>query len=331
LTKFVLTRIASMIAVVLVLAFVMFVLQRVTPVDPVRAKLGANASKQAVAAERARLGYDKPLLVQYVDYLGDLAHGNLQESLRTRRPVMEDIGDYLPATAELALFSLILAVTMGTVLGIASAARFRGSGVLRVGMIGGASAPVFLLALLGLIVFYRNLGWLPATGRTSLQNVPDGPTGFYTIDGVIHGRLDVTWDAFQHLLMPAFCIAIGPSVAIGRVLRGSLVGNLRSDYVRTARAKGLRERTVLLRHALRNSAGPALSMTGLQVGLMFAGVVVVETIFAWGGLGQYVVQSIPRADFPAIAGVTLLLGVLYVVINSIIDILQSVADPRIRV
>jgi peptide/nickel transport system permease protein len=331
LTKFVLTRFASMIAVILVLAFVMFVLQQVTPVDPVRAKLGANASKQAVAAERKKLGYDEPLLVQYVNYLGDLAHGDLQESLRTRRPVMEDIGDYLPATAELAMFGLIFAITMGTVLGIASAGRFRGSGVLRVLMIGGASAPVFLLALLGLIVFYRNLGWLPATGRTSLSSVPDGPTGFYTIDGLLHGQPAVTWDAFLHLLMPAFCVAIGPAVSIGRVLRGSLVGNLRSDYVRTARAKGLCERAVLLHHALRNSVGPALSMTGLQVGLMFAGVVVIETIFAWGGLGQYVVQSIPRADFPAIAGVTLLLGVGYVIINSVIDILQSLADPRIRI
>jgi peptide/nickel transport system permease protein len=330
LTKFVLTRIASMIAVVLVLAFVMFVLQRVTPVDPVRAKLGSNASKQAVAAERKKLGYDDPLVVQYVDYLGDLVHGNLQESLRTRRPVMDDIRDYLPATIELAVFGLLFAVGMGTVLGLASAAKFRGSGVLRVVMIGGASAPVFLLALIGLVVFYRNLGWLPATGRTSIQNAPTGPTGLLTIDGVLHGRPDVTWDAFQHLILPAFCIAIGPAVSIGRVLRGSLVGNLRSDYVRTARAKGLRERTVLLRHALRNSMGPALSMTGLQVGLMFAGVVVIETIFAWGGLGQYIVQSIPRADFPAIAGVTLLLGVGYVVINSIIDILQSIADPRIR-
>jgi peptide/nickel transport system permease protein len=331
LTRFVLQRVASVIVVVLVLALVMFVLQRVTPVDPVRAKLGSNASKAAVAAERKRLGYDKPLLVQYVDYLDDLVHGNLQESLRTRRPVMDDIGDYLPATIELAFFGLVFALVLGTALGLASAARFRGSGVLRVLMVGGASAPVFLLALLGLVVFYRNLGWLPATGRTSLADAPTGPTGFLTIDGLLHARPDVTWDAFQHVLMPAFCVAIGPAVSIGRVLRGSLVGNLKSDYVRTARAKGLRERTVLLRHALRNSVGPALSMTGLQVGLMFAGVVVIETIFAWGGLGQYVVQSIPRADFPAIAGVTLLLGVGYVVINSVIDILQSLADPRIRI
>jgi peptide/nickel transport system permease protein len=330
LIKFLLVRVASMIGIVLLLVFVMFVLQRVTPVDPVRAKLGSNASKQAVATERHRLGYDDPLPVQYVNYVDDLVHGNLQESLRTRRPVVDDIGAYLPATMELAFFGLVFALIMGGALGIASAAKFRGSGVFRVVLIFGASAPVFLLALLGLILFYRNLGWLPATGRTSIANAPDGPTGFLTFDGILHGRLDVTWDAFQHLLMPALCIAIGSAVAIGRVLRGSLIGNLHSDYIRTARAKGLRERTVMFKHALRNSVGPALSMTGLQVGLMFAGVVVVETIFAWGGLGQYIVQSIPRADFPAIAGVTLLLGVGYVVINTIIDILQSLADPRIR-
>jgi peptide/nickel transport system permease protein len=328
--KFVLTRIASMIGIVLVLVLVMFVLQHITPVDPVRAKLGSNASKEAVAKERARLGYDDPIPTQFVNYVDDLAHGNLQESLRTRRPVMDDILSYLPATLELAVYSLLLSLLLGGALGIASAAKFRGSGAFRFVLLLGASAPVFLLALLGLMLFYRNLGWLPATGRTSIATAPDGPTGFLTIDGVLHGRLDVTWDAFQHLLLPAFCVALGSAVAIGRVLRGSLIGNLRSDYIRTARAKGLRERTVVYKHALRNSAGPALSMAGLQVGLMFAGVVVVETIFAWGGLGQYVVQSIPRADFPAIAGVTLLLGVGYVVINAIIDVLQSLADPRIR-
>jgi peptide/nickel transport system permease protein len=328
--KFVLVRLASAVAIVLALVLVMFILQRVTPVDPVRAKLGSNASKQAVDAERERLGYNDPLPEQYVSYVGDLVQGDFQESLRTRRPVSEDIGEYLPATAELALFGLLFALVMGTALGIGSAAKFRGSGVLRAVLLAGASAPVFLLALVGLIVFYRNLGWLPASGRTSFDSAPDGPTGFLTFDGVVNGRLDVTWDAFTHLMLPALCIAIGPAVAIGRVLRSSLVGNLRSDYVRTARAKGLRESAVMFKHALRPSMGPALSMGGLQVGLMFAGVVVVETIFAWGGLGQYVVQSIPRADFPAIAGVTILLGVGYLIINTTVDILQAAADPRIR-
>ena len=324
-------RLAGMIVVLLVLAFVVFCLQRYTPADPVRVKLGANAQPQIVKAERHRLGYDKPMLVQYVDYVKGLAHGDLQDSLRTRHPVLTDLGNYVPATLELTGFALGLALLLGTLLGIASAAKIRGSGVLRVVMVAGSSAPVFLLALLGLLLFYRRLGWLPATGRTKFLSPPSGPTKLLTIDSLIHGRFDVFADAIRHLILPGFCIAIGPAVSIGRVLRSSIVNSLRSDYVRTARAKGLSERSVLLRHTLRNSAGAALSMTGLQVGLMFAGVVVIESIFAWPGIGFYTVQAIPRLDFPAIAGVTLLLGALYVVVNTAVDVLQGVADPRLRV
>jgi peptide/nickel transport system permease protein len=329
--KFFAGRLGGMIVVLLVLAFVVFCLQRYTPADPVRVKLGANAQPQIVKAERHRLGYDRPLFVQYFDYVKGLAHGDLQDSLRTRNPVTTDLGNYVPATLELTGFALGLALVLGTLLGIASAARLRGSSVLRVVMVAGSSAPVFLLALLGLLLFYRRLGWLPATGRSKFLNPPTGPTKLLTIDSLLHGRFDVFTDAVKHLILPGFCIAIGPAVSIGRVLRSSIVNSLRSDYVRTARAKGLKERTVLLRHTLRNSAGAALSMTGLQVGLMFAGVVVIESIFAWPGIGFYTVQSIPRLDFPAIAGVTLLLGAAYVVVNTAVDILQGVADPRLRV
>jgi peptide/nickel transport system permease protein len=329
--KFFAGRLGGMIVVLLVLAFVVFCLQRYTPADPVRVKLGANAQPQIVKAERHRLGYDRPLFVQYFDYVKGLAHGDLQDSLRTRNPVTTDLGNYVPATLELTGFALGLALVLGTLLGIASAARMRGSGVLRVVMVAGSSAPVFLLALLGLLLFYRRLGWLPATGRSKFLNPPTGPTKLLTIDSLVHGRFDVFTDAVKHLILPGFCIAIGPAVSIGRVLRSSIVNSLRSDYVRTARAKGLKERTVLLRHTLRNSAGAALSMTGLQVGLMFAGVVVIESIFAWPGIGFYTVQSIPRLDFPAIAGVTLLLGAAYVVVNTAVDVLQGVADPRMRV
>jgi peptide/nickel transport system permease protein len=324
-------RLSSMVVILLVLAGVVFVLQQVTPTDPVHVKLGANASKEQIAAERHRLGYDKPLPEQYVSYVGDLLHGDLQESLRTRRPVTKDLGAYLPATLELALFGLVLAAILGTALGLLTAARTRGSGVLRVVMVAGASAPPFLLALVGILLFYRRLGWLPATGRTGFRDAPTSPTGLLTVDSLLAGRLDVFTDAIKHLILPGVCVAILPAVSIGRVLRSSLVTTLRTDHVRTARAKGLKERTVLLRHALRNSAGPALSMGGLQVGLMFAGVVVIEQIFAWPGIGLYTVQSIPRSDFPAIAGVTLVLGAAYVVVNAVVDILQAAADPRIAV
>jgi peptide/nickel transport system permease protein len=324
-------RVSSMALILLVLAAVVFTLQQVTPTDPVHVKLGANASKEQIAAERHRLGYDKPLPEQYVNYVGDLLHGDLQESLRTRRPVTTDLGAYVPATLELALFGLGVAAILGAILGLATAARTRGSGVLRIVMVAGASAPPFLLALVGILLFYRRLGWLPATGRTAFRDAPDGPTGLLTVDSLVHGRFDVFTDALKHLVLPGLCVAILPAVSIGRVLRSSLVTTLRTDHVRTARAKGLKESTVMLRHALRNSAGPALSMGGLQVGLMFAGVVVIEQIFAWPGIGLYTVQSIPRSDFPAIAGVTLVLGAAYVIVNAIVDVLQAAADPRIAI
>jgi peptide/nickel transport system permease protein len=328
-TGFLVKRLLSMVMILLVLAGVVFTLQRLTPTDPVHAMLGANASKEQIAATNHKLGYDKPLPQQYISYVGGLLHGDMQDSLRTRRPVTTDLAAYLPATLELALFGLGLAAVLGGILGIATASKARGSGLLRIVMVGGASAPPFLLALVGILLFYRNLGWLPATGRSSIANAPDGPTGLLTIDGLVHGRLDVFFDALKHLVLPGVCVAILPAVSIGRVLRSSLVTTMRTDYIRTARAKGLRETTVLLRHAVRNSIGPALSMGGLQVGLMFAGVVVIEQIFAWPGIGLYTVQSIPRTDFPAIAGVTLVLGAAYVVVNTIVDMLQVVADPRI--
>jgi peptide/nickel transport system permease protein len=324
-------RLLAMVGVLLLLAAAVFTLQHLTPTDPVHAMLGANASKERVDAQRHALGYDQPLPRQYASYVNGLVHGDLQMSLRTRRPVTTDLAAYLPATLELALYGLVGAALLGGILGVATAGRFRGAGLLRFVTLAGASAPPFLLALVGILLFYRKLGWLPATGRTSLADVPKGPTGLLTVDGLLHGRFDVVADAFAHLALPGLCVAILPAVSIGRVLRSSLVGTMRSDHVRTARAKGLREFVVLWRHGLRNSIGPALSMGGLQVGLMFAGVVVIEQIFAWPGIGFYTVQSIPRSDFPAIAGVTLVLGAGYVLVNTLVDVLQAVADPRITV
>jgi peptide/nickel transport system permease protein len=322
-------RLGAMIVVLLFLVVVVFTLQHLSPTDPVHSFLGANASKAAVKAESHKLGYDRPLVVQYVRYVGDLLRGNLQMSLRTRRPVATDLRHYLPATAELAIFSLFLAAILGGILGVTTAAKFRGAGVFRVLTLSGASAPQFLLAELGILLFYRHLHWLPATGRSGLVRPPTGPTGFLTIDTLAHGNLHGFTDAIGHLLLPGLCIAMIPAVSIGRVLRSSLVSTMRTDYVRTARAKGLREVVVLWRHAMRNSIGPALSMGGLQVGLMFAGVVVIEQIFAWPGIGLYTYQSIPRSDFPAIAGITLVLGAGYVIVNTVVDVLQAVADPRI--
>jgi peptide/nickel transport system permease protein len=329
-TQLIAKRLVAMGAVLLALTAIVFLLQKLSPINPVHSYLGANASAGAIKIESKLLGYNRPIADQYLRYVGNLLRGNLGESLRTRRPVTTDLGAYLPATLELASFGLLLSVMLGAILGLATSRKSLGGGFFRVFMLLGASTPPFLLALFGLIIFYHDLNWLPATGRTSLANPPTGPTPFLTADTLLHGEWSGFTDALGHLVLPGLCIAILPAVSIGRVFRSSLVATLRTDYVRTARSKGLREIVVLWRHAVRNSLGAALSMTGLQVGLMFAGVVVIESIFSWPGIGLYVAQSIPFGDFPAIAGVTLVLGVGYVLVNTVVDICQAIADPRIK-
>jgi peptide/nickel transport system permease protein len=316
--------------IVLVLTAVMFLLQKVSPVDPVHAMLGPSASPAAVVRETHALGLDRPLPAQFGSYLNGLLHGSMGMSYRTRRPVSTDLGTFLPATLELALYGLAFALIMAVILAVGSTLRWPGASVFRVLLMAGASTPAFLLAIAGILLFYSKLGWLPATGRTSYGNPPAGPTGLLTLDGLLHGEPAVTADALRHLVLPALAIAVVPAVSIGRVLRSSLVAGVQSDYVRTARAKGLSERAVVFRHVLRNCLSAALAMTGLQVGLMFSGVLVIEEIFAWPGVGEYMAQSIPAADFPAISGVTLLLGIGYVAVNTLVDILQALADPRIQ-
>jgi peptide/nickel transport system permease protein len=323
-------RLGAAVVIVVALSAVMFILQKVSPVDPVHAMLGPNASPAAIAHESHVLGLDRPVLAQFGSYLNGLLHGQLGMSFRTRRAVSTDLGSFVPATAELSLYGLAFAIVLAVILAVGSTLRWRGATVFRLLLMAGASTPAFLLGIAGILLFYSKLGWLPATGRTGYASPPAGPTGLLTLDGLLHGEPAVTVDALRHLVMPALAIAVVPAVSIGRVLRSSMLGGLQSEYVRTARAKGLSERAVVFRHVLRNCLSAALSMTGLQVGLMFSGVLVIEQIFAWPGIGQYMAQSIPAADFPAISGVTLLLGVGYVAVNTVVDILQAVADPRIK-
>jgi peptide/nickel transport system permease protein len=324
-------RVVALAAVLFGLAVIVFLLQAVVPADPVRAMVGASAPPEIVAAKRHQLGYDKPLPVRFIDYMGRLASGDLQTSLRTRDPVLTDLGTFAPASLELALAAAAMAAMLGVGLGLALAAGGRIARFLRVSLIGGASVPTFLTALLLILLFYSTLHLLPASGRVDdTLVVPNGPTHLLLIDSILHGEPNLFWSAFTHILMPAFTLALLPALAIARTLATSCERVLREDYVRTARAKGLRERTVLLRHALRNASGPALTMSGLQFGLLLGGIVVVEQIFAWPGLGRYIDQSIAYSDFPAITGTTLLLGAAYVIVNFVVDLAQAWADPRIR-
>ncbi|CAN5792385.1 ABC transporter permease [soil metagenome] len=327
---FIARRLGLMLVLLVVLSAAVFTLQRYTPADPVRVKLGPNASKAVVDAEREKLGYDQPVPVQFTRYLGDLGTGDLGDSLRTQRPVTEDLRAFLPATLELVIGIVFVSAIGGVGLALVTTGESRGSSWLRFSMAAGAAAPAFLLVLAALLLFYRQLGWLPGSGRSGFIDAPVGPTGFLTIDSLLAGRFDVFTDALRHLVLPVLCGAIAPTVAVARVLRSSLLSVMRSDHIRTARAKGLKERTVLLRHALRNASGPALSLAGLLVASLFTGTLVVEQLVAWPGLGAYTVRSIEATDFPAIGGVTLVLGAITIMVNSLIEILQSIADPRIR-
>jgi peptide/nickel transport system permease protein len=263
--------------------------------------------------------------------MGRLAQGDLQSSLRTRNAVADDLATFAPATLELALVSAALAAALGAGLGLLLAGGRRAARLVRLALVAGASVPAFLTGLLAIVVFYSGLHLLPASGRVSDTLVlPDGPTKLLLVDSLLHAQPNLFLSALAHLVLPAFTLALLPALAIARTLSTSLDRVLREDYVRTARSKGLRERTVLLRHALRNAAGPALTMGGLQFGLLLGGIVVVEQIFAWPGLGLYLDQSIAYADFPAITGTTLLLGTAYVLVNFFVDLAQAWADPRIR-
>lgn len=306
-TRFLLRRLGSLVAVLLVLSAVVFVLQQVSPGDPARASLGANASRQAVAAERHRLGLDDPLAVQFFRFIGNALHGDFGTSFRTHRAVATDLASALPATVELVLAAFVIALVLAALFAASAALSWPFAGVYRGALLLGATAPPFLLALGGIILFYAQLGWLPASGRG------DGGPGA----------------EIAHLVLPATVLAIAPALAIGRILRAGLETTLAADHIRTARSKGIGEAGILAHHVVRNAIGPALSMAGLQLGFMFAGDVVVEQVFSWPGMGNYLANSIPTSDFPAIAAVTLVLGAVYVVVNTVADVLQTAADPRL--
>ncbi|WP_375389161.1 ABC transporter permease, partial [uncultured Amnibacterium sp.] len=303
---YLLRRLGAAALLLLVLSFIVFTLSQIAPGDPARAYVGSNASNATVAQARHRLGFDDPFLVQYLRFLGHALTGDLGRSLRTRHAVTTDLAAFLPATAELVLAAFVLALVLAGLFAVSGVLRWPGGAAARGLLLVLAAAPPFLLAIIGVVVLFGALGWLPAGGVGDFED--PGPFGAQGLDTLLAGQLDAFADALWHLALPAAVLSIAPAVAIGRVFRASLDGVLGMDHVRTARAKGLSERRVLTRHVVRNALGAGLSMAGLQLGFMFAGVVVVEQVFSWPGIGNYLAASIPVSDFPAIAGVTLVLG-----------------------
>ena len=326
--RFIVLRALGLIGVLLAMTLIIFLLQQIIPSDPARSAAGPNAPRELVEAKRVELGLDQPIAVQYQRYLARLLQGDLGTSIRTKNPVSADLRNFLPASLELMSFAMLLGILLGLGLALLQTLVPRAAG-LRLLLLGGASAPIFLLALLLLILFWFRLDWLPGSSRLTMRDIPAGPTGLLTLDGLLIGRLDVTWDALQHLLLPGLSLALPIGVAVGRTLRSSLVNVLRQNYIRTAYSKGLSDLRVVVVHALRPAATAPLAMIGLQVGLLFANILIIERIFSWPGLGLYTVQALGSSDLPAVLGVSLVFGVAYVLVNAGVDLLQAWADPRV--
>lgn len=320
-------RVIGLVAVLFVMSFIVFCLQAIIPTDPARALAGPTAPLETVEKLREQLGLNDPLATQYARFIGKLLNGELGTSIRTRQPITADIAKYAPASIELGLVALVFGVAIASLLAVLQSSSQR-SGPVRLLVLAAGSMPIFLSALLLVYTFWFKLGWLPGIGRLYVRRFA-GPTGFNLLDGFLVGRPDISLDALSHLILPSVALALPVAIAISRSLNGALIDVMKQSYIRTGRGKGLNESTVVLRHGLRNAASAPLAMIGLQVGLLFGNLLIVERIFGWPGLGLYTVQAFASSDLPAVLGVSMVFGTFYIAVNVIVEICQSLADPRI--
>jgi len=315
---------------------VAFLVAHMVPADPLAVVLSDQATKDPSirAAYMKRWGLDRPLPEQFLVYLANVAHGDLGESFTTRRPVLRDLAQFLPATIELAGAALVVSLIFGVPLGVWAAVRHNRSAdhAARLLSLVGAASPIFWTGLIALYVFYYLLRWAPGPGQVDpRQALPPAVTGFLIADSLIAGRVDVFLSALAHLVLPALVLGWFIMGLIARTTRSALLEVLKADFVRTARAKGLEDRRVVGFHALRNALIPVLTVTGLAFASLLSGAVLTETVFAWPGIGRYAVTAATRLDYPAILGVTMLTAVIYITVNLIVDLLYGALDPRIRI
>jgi peptide/nickel transport system permease protein len=271
---------------------------------------------------------------QYFTYMGRLLHGDFGSSIHTRRPVADDLLDFLPATLELSFAALLVSLFFGIPLGMAAALRRNTwvDALARLLALVGGSIPIFYLGLLLIGLFYRQLQWLPGPGRLdSTMNPPDFVTGIYSLDALLTGNWVVLQNSLYHLILPAVTLGYFSTAVLLRMTRSAMLEVLSQDYVRTARAKGLAYRVVVWRHALRNALPPILTTVGITFGSLLSGAVLTETIFNWPGLGRYATTSVTSLDFPAVMGVTLVAAIVYPLVNTLVDVAYTFVDPRIRV
>ncbi len=334
--RYFLRRLLLIIPLLLGITVVAFIIANAVPADPINANLPQNAlgNQELVDAFRKKWGLDKPLHEQYLTYLGNLLQGDMGTSIKTRKPIREDIARFLPATIELASLAIVLGAGLGIGLGLVSAVwkDTLADYVARIVALIGVSFPVFLLALLALRIFHNGLGIAAGPGRLDfIMRAPPNVTGMFTIDALLAGDWKTLNNALAHLVLPSLTLALYISGIISRITRSSLLEVLNQDYMRTARSKGLRERKVIGTHGMRNALIPVVTVIGLAYGNLLVGSILIESIFAWPGIGRYMLRASTSQDFPAIMGVSLLFAVIYVGVNFVVDIAYYFLDPRIRI
>jgi peptide/nickel transport system permease protein len=332
---YIIRRLGFLVVLIIGVSLMVFIISHMVPSDPVVVHLSKRNlnNPKMVAAFKEKWGLDKPLHIQYLIYLKKLCQLDMGVSIKTKRPVIEDLKRYLPATVEMASLGVMFAVVFGMIFGVISAVRRNSATdqVVRALSVSGIAIPNFWISLVVLYIFYYKLGWAPGPGRLSpLMDPPATVTGLYTIDALLQGDAEVFWNALHHLILPSLVLGLFTMGLITRTTRSSLLETLSMDYIRTARAKGLTEQMIVIKHALGNALIPVITVIGLGFSNLLGGTVLVETIFGWPGIGMYAYKSATSLDFPAIIGVALLLAVNFVVINLIIDLLYGVIDPRVR-
>ncbi|WP_417781589.1 ABC transporter permease subunit [Stutzerimonas xanthomarina] len=331
--SFIARRVGLLIPTFFGITLLTFALIRMIPGDPVEVMMGERKVDPEMHAQAMeRLGLNKPLYLQYFDYIGNLAQGDLGESLRTRTSVWKEFTTLFPATLELALAALIIAGVLGVLAGVVAALK-RGSlfdhGVMGVSLVG-YSMPIFWWGLILIMFFSVGLGWTPVSGRIDLLYDVPPVTGFMLIDTLLSEEEGAFLDALHHMILPAVVLATIPLAVIARMTRSAMLEVLREDYVRTARAKGLSPNRVVFVHGLRNALIPVLTVFGLQIGTLLAGAVLTETIFSWPGIGKWLIESIGARDYPVVQNGILLVACLVILVNFTVDILYGLANPRIR-
>lgn len=321
-----------LVPVFLVLSSVIFLMIEAIPGDPAQIMLGQHASPEALEKLRHKLGLDEPVYIRYGKFVGRLVRGDLGDSIMSGRPVAEELKEKLAATIELSVFAMLIATAVGILAGFISAWKQYSlfDYVSMVGALVGVSMPIYWLGFMLIILFSLHLGWLPTSGRLDATMSLVSTTGFYLIDTLLSGNWNAFVNVVRHLVMPAICLATVPMAIIARMTRSSMLEALNQDYVRTAKAKGVGANKILFVHAFKNAAIPIITVLGLQFGYLMGGAILTETVFSWPGVGRWVLEGILARDFPVIAGGTMAVAGLFVLVNLCVDILYAFVDPRIR-